>query len=89
MELLVGFKSDYASSIIAAGRGHITRCYGSLETRRGQAQFPVTFISMFNLSSLSCKSSVDLILLKDISKSCNIPANECKTCTFSKRKCVG
>ena len=33
-----------------------------METRRAQAQFTVTFISTFNLSSLILKSSVDLFI---------------------------
>ena len=49
-ELLAGFKSDDANSIMAAGRLHMTynmtRYSRWLETQRAQAQFPVTFISV-------------------------------------------
>ena len=70
-ELLVIFKSNDASSIMAAGRLHKKRNlilkYGCLETRRAQAQLPATFISSFSLSSFICKSSVDLyIYLKSV-----------------------
>ena len=45
-----------ACSIMAAGRLNMThsmkRIIKWLETRKAQAQFPVTFISTFNLSSL-------------------------------------
>ena len=69
-ELVVVFKSNDASLIIAAGRLHMTRnlilnCRW-LETRRAQPQFPVTFVSSFNLSSLICKYSVNLLLLNNL-----------------------
>ena len=48
------------SSITAAGR-LLRHIRGWLETRRARAHFPVTLISPFLLSSLSCKFSVDLI----------------------------
>ena len=68
-ELLVDFKSDGASSIMAADQmrltHYITFKYVWLEARRVQAQFPVTFISSFNLSSLSCKSSIVLITTRN------------------------
>ena len=55
-EVLAGFKSDDASSTMAAGQLHTarnrTRYYRWPETRRAQAQFPVTFISAFYFSSL-------------------------------------
>ena len=49
-----------ASSITAAGR-LLRHIRGWLETRRARAHFPVTLISPLLFSSLSCKSSVDMI----------------------------
>ena len=49
------------SSTTAAGR-LLRHIRGWLETRRVRAHFPVTLISPFLFSSLSCKSSVDLFI---------------------------
>ena len=47
---------------MAAGR-LLRRICGWLETRRARAHFSVTITSPFLLSSLSCKSSVDLFII--------------------------
>ena len=46
---------------MAAGR-LLRHICGWLETRRARAHFPVTLTSPFSLSSLGCKSSVDLFI---------------------------
>ena len=65
------FRKQYCdpSSITAAGR-LLRHIRGWLETRRALAHFPVTLTSPFLLSSLSCKSSVDYLLLFILFLSC-------------------
>ena len=61
------FKTEDSSSIMAAGRLHMTRnmtrIYKWQDTQRTQAQSPVTFISLFNIRLLLCKSSVDYLFI--------------------------
>ena len=56
-KLFLAVKSHSVSLIIAGGQRYmrciVTHSCGWLETGRAQAQFPVTYISMFNLSFLT------------------------------------